>query len=174
MRISAEVAKHLIGSAERWFTVDNPVRSVKLADQTSKERGLSETSEQSVELEPPGGVSLLEGLDEFATEDLTENALGEKETFVSRSYPACVIRRQAAGGYHTVNMGMMLELLIPGVQDTEKANLCAEMLGVGRNFDQCVGAAAEQQTINDFFVLQGQRRQLVGQRKHDMSVGGGE
>jgi len=48
---------------------------------------------------------------------------------------------------------MMLELLIPGVENTEKANLSAEIVGVCGNFDECGGTAAEQQTIDQFFVL---------------------
>jgi hypothetical protein len=57
------------------------------------------------------------------------------------------------------------------VKDAEKADLGAEILGIGGNFDQCVGAAAEQQTVDQFFVLQGQRRQLMGEREDDMSIG---
>jgi len=57
------------------------------------------------------------------------------------------------------------------VQDTEKADLGAEILGVRGNFDQCVGAAAEQQRVDYRFVLQGQRGQLMGQREDDMRIG---
>src|SRR5260370_40264996 len=57
------------------------------------------------------------------------------------------------------------------MKNTEKANLGAEILGVRRNFDQCVSAAAEQQTVDHIFVLQGQRRQLMGEREDDMSIG---
>jgi hypothetical protein len=61
--------------------------------------------------------------------------------------------------------------LIPGVEHAEKADLRAEMFGGGGNFDQCVGAAAEQQTVDHCFVLQGQRSQLMRQREDDMSIG---
>jgi hypothetical protein len=40
-------------------------------------------------------------------------------------------------------MWMMLELLIPGVEDAEEADLGAEMLRVRGNFDEGLGAAAE-------------------------------
>src|ERR1017187_7761490 len=45
------------------------------------------------------------------------------------------------------------------------------MFGVRGNFNQCVSAAAEQQTVDHFFVLQGQRRQLVWEREDDMRIG---
>ena len=67
-------------------------------------------------------------------------------------------------------MRVLLQLLIPGVKDGEESDFGAEMLGVGGDVDQRLGAATEQQPVDHFLVLQGQRRQLVGQRKHDMSV----
>jgi hypothetical protein len=56
------------------------------------------------------------------------------------------------------------------MEDAEEAELGAEALGVRGDIDQGLGAATEQQPVDRFFVLQGQRSQLVGERKHDMSV----
>src|SRR6266850_8517183 len=67
-------------------------------------------------------------------------------------------------------MGMMLEFLVPGMQDTEESDFSAEMLGIPGDLDQGLGAVAEQQTIHHFFVLQGQRRQLVWERENDVGV----
>jgi hypothetical protein len=39
--------------------------------------------------------------------------------------PIGVIRRQTAGGNDAVDVGMMLQLLVPGVQDAEEADLGA-------------------------------------------------
>ncbi len=127
-----------------------------------------------MELELTGCMSLLERSDEFAAENLAENADREKELVVTGAYPVRVIARQAAGGDDAVDVGVVLELLVPSVEDAEEADFGAEMLGVGGNFQQCVGAAAEQQSVDHGFVLQGQRRQLMGQREDDMSIGCGE
>jgi len=70
VRISAEVAKHLLGSAESWFAIDHPLRNKELADKAPKESGLNQTSEHAVELQLSRGVSLLQRGDEFSTEDL--------------------------------------------------------------------------------------------------------
>ena len=48
---------------------------------------------------------------------------------------------------------VMFEFLIPGVEHTEEADLGAEMFGIASDFEECFGTAAEQQTIDDFFVL---------------------
>jgi hypothetical protein len=50
MSVSTEVAKHLFGAAERWFAIDHPARDEELADETAKQSGLGQASEQAVEL----------------------------------------------------------------------------------------------------------------------------
>src|SRR5579863_7488359 len=79
MCVGAEVTKHLFGSSEGWFAVDNPARNVKLADKVPKGLDLSQASEPALEPELSGGVSLPEGFDELAAEDLTENPYREEE-----------------------------------------------------------------------------------------------
>jgi len=41
MGVGSQVAKHLIGSAERRFAIDHPSQREKLTDQTPKQLGLS-------------------------------------------------------------------------------------------------------------------------------------
>jgi len=174
MGVSAEIAKHLIWSSERRLAVDHPSQREKLTDQTPEQPGLSQAAKQAVELELAGRVSLLERFEKLAAENLAENRFGKKEAVISGAHPVCVIARQAAGGHDAVNVGMMLQLLIPGVEDAEEADLGAEMLRVRGNFDQRLGTAAEQQPVDHLFVLQSQGCQLVGERKDDMSVGRSE
>src|SRR5260370_8108911 len=71
-------------------------------------------------------------------------------------------------------MGMMLEFLVPGMQDAEESDLSAEMLGVSGDLEQRLGAEAEQQTIHHFLVLQGQRPQLVWERENHVGVWRGQ
>ena len=165
MGVGAEVTKHLIGSTERRLAVDHPSRRVKLTDQTPEQLGLSQAAKQAVKLELAGSVSLLERFEKLAAEDFAENPFRKKEAIISGAHPMGMIARQAASGDDAVNVGMMLQLLIPGVEDAEEADLGAEVLRVRGNFDQGLGAAAEQQPVDHFFILQGQWRQLVGQRE---------
>jgi hypothetical protein len=81
-----------------------------------------------------------------------------------------VIPREAARSDDAVNVGVMLQLLIPGVQDAEEADLGAEMTGISCDLKQRLRARAKQQAIDQFFVLQGERRQLMGKREDDVSV----
>jgi hypothetical protein len=99
--------------------------------------------------------------DKLAAKDLSEHRDGKKETSV-RWNPTRVIERQSAGGHHTMGMGMMFEFLIPGVEHTEEADLGAEMWGIASDFEEGFGTSLQQQMVQDFLVLQGERRQLMG------------
>jgi len=59
-----------------------------------------------------------------------------------------------------MDMGMKLEFLVPGVKHTEEADLGTKISGVTSHFQQCFSAGTKQQTIDSFFVLQGQQSQL--------------
>ena len=108
MRVGAEVAKHLLGSAESWFAVDHPLQQKELTDEPPKQSGLRQTSEEAMELELSRCMSLLERCDKFPPEELAENPYRQEELIPLGAYPVRVIPRQAAGGNDTVNVGMML------------------------------------------------------------------
>ncbi len=122
-------------------------------------------------LQLSGSVSLLETFDEFAAKDFAEYVFGKEEARISGVHPVRVIVGEAAGGHDAVNMRMVLQLLIPGVEDAEETDLGAEVPGIRGDLDQCLGAGAEEQSVDHFFVLQCQRRQLMGKREDDMRVG---
>ena len=153
MGVSAEIAQHLIGAAERWLAIDHPSRRMKLTDQVPKQFGLSQAAKLAVKLELSGSVSLLERLKKLAAEDFAEDPFWKKEALTSRAHPTGMVARQTAGSCDAVNMGMMLQLLIPRMQNAEEADLGAEMPGVCGNFDESLCAAAKQHSVDHFFVL---------------------
>jgi hypothetical protein len=93
VRIRAEITQHLLGSTERRFAIDHPVWNKELADEAVKESGLNQTLQSTMELELSRCVSLLEGVEEFPTEDLAQNPFREKEAARSGPYPLRVIPR---------------------------------------------------------------------------------
>ncbi len=62
-----------------------------------------------------------------------------------------------------MDMRVKLELLIPGVQHTEEADLRAEMFGIAGNFEKGFCTGAKQKIVEDLLVLQSQWRQLTRQ-----------
>jgi hypothetical protein len=109
--------------------------------------------------------------DKLAAKNLSEHRDGKKEAR-ARWNPKRVIERQSAGGHHTMGMGVMFEFLIPGVKHTEEADLGAEMLRIASDFEEGFGTGLQQQMIQNFLVLQGERRQLMGQGEDNMNVTG--
>ena len=171
MRVSAEVAKHLFGAAERRFAICNPAQAGKLTDETPKESGLRPALEHAVEAQMSGSVCLPESFEELAPEDFAEDIFGQEEARVSGMYPVRVIAGEAASGHDAMNMWMMLQLLIPGMKDAEETDLRSEVRGIRCDFDQSLGAGAQEQAVDHFFVLQCQGGQLMRKREDDMGVG---
>jgi hypothetical protein len=151
--VSAEIAQHLLGSTERRLAVDYPSRGVKLTDQTPKQFGLRQAVKQAVKPELSGSVSLLERFEKLAAEHFAENRFREKEARTARAHPMGMVARQTAGSYDAVNMGMVLQLLIPRMQNAEEADLGAKAPGVCGNFDESLCARAEQQSVDHLLVL---------------------
>src|ERR1035437_4972313 len=102
------------------------------------------------------GVKLAEAHHELAAEDTAEDFDGQKEA-VRCGDPALVVGTESAGRDDAVNMGMVQQLLIPGVQYAEESNLRTQVFGISGDLEQSFGVDAEQQTIDLCLVLQGQR-----------------
>jgi hypothetical protein len=54
--------------------------------------------------------------------------------------PAAVVGRQTAVGNHTMDVGMSVEVLAPGVENGKEADLSAEVFGVSRDPHQVVSS----------------------------------
>jgi hypothetical protein len=97
----------------------------------------------SVELECTGVKGGLESGDKLAAEDTAEHFDG-KEEGAARGDPAGVVRSETAGGNHAVDMGMMLQSLVPGMEHAEEADLRAEVTRIAGDLQQGGSAGAKQ------------------------------
>ncbi len=114
----------------------------------------------SVKSEFPLREGPLEAGHKLASKHAAEDLHRQKEGIAGLN-PARVIGGQTARRNHAVDMGMMLQVLSPGVEHAEEANLSAEVLGIGSDFQQRRGAGMEEQAVEDALVLIGERCQLV-------------
>ena len=71
-------------------------------------------------------------------------------------------------------MRVQLEFLVPGMEDAEEADLGTEMGGIARDLQQGFGAGPEQQTVDEFPVLESQCSQLRRQGEDDVDIGRGQ
>ena len=118
------------------------------------------------------GCSLKE-IEKLAAKDAAEDLDGEEEG-IFRMYPARVAWIETSGGNDAVEMRMQSQVLSPGVQNAEEADLGSEVLGVGRNFEHGLSAGAEEQIVEQSWITLTKRVQLVGQSKDDVEVGHAE
>src|SRR6266446_9521603 len=65
---------------------------------------------------------------------------------------------------------MMEQILSPGVQDGEKADLCPQTFGIGSDGGQGRGRGSEQNAVDEIFVLVSNSRDLFGEREDDMKI----
>src|SRR3984957_20358907 len=118
------------------------------------------------------GYSLQE-IEKLAAEDAAED-LDREEEGIFRMNPARVAWIETARGNDAVEMRMQSQVLSPGVQNAEEADLGSEVLGVGRNFEHGLSAGAGEEIVERAGVVVTERIQLVGQGKDDVEVGHAE
>src|SRR5205814_1888415 len=170
MSVAAQILQHIFGTTKGTFQVHHPVLSVEWPQPGSEDLGLGEKLQVSLEAEPSVLEGLLERVDKLAAKDFPQHLFGEKVIF-PLAKPAGVIRREAAGGRGTMNLRMNFELLAPGMQHTEEADLRPKVSRIASHFEEGFRTDTKQKIVEDFLVLQDQWRQATGQSEHDMGVG---
>ena len=71
-------------------------------------------------------------------------------------------------------MRVQLQLLVPGVQHAEEADIGSEVFRIACDFEECCGTGAEQKVVDNPLVLQCQWSQFVRQGEDDMHIGRGQ
>jgi len=112
--VAAEILEHILGAPEGRLGVDYPVFAKQWSQPGGEEFGLREPRQIPGKVQLASLKGQLESVDELAAKHLPENGNGEKESRV-RSNPAGVIEREPTGGDDTMDMGMNLEFLVPGM-----------------------------------------------------------
>src|SRR5271165_4639270 len=128
---------------EGRLAVDHPVMPEQLAEPGGKDLGLSELIQIAIEAELSFAAGALQGSHELTAKNPAQYLDGKKER-VAGMDPVGVIQRESTGGDHAMDMGMMLEPLIPGVQHAEETDLGAQMSGIASHFEQSVGAGVKE------------------------------
>src|SRR5690349_24055614 len=94
---AAEILQDVLGPAEGWFGVDDPVFAEERTQPGREELGMGERREFSGQVQLTTFEGRLQAGDELATKHAPQYGDGKKEARV-RSNPAGVIERGSAGG----------------------------------------------------------------------------
>ncbi len=71
-----------------------------------------------------------------------------------------------------MDMRMMLQALVPGMEHAEEADLRAQVPRIACDLQERGGACPEQQAVDHLLVLECKRSQFTRHRKHRMDVAG--
>src|SRR5690606_34012210 len=108
-------------------------------------------------------------LQEQSSEQARENPDREEESGLAGD-PPLAVRGQAAAGDNAMQMRMMVQVLAPGVQHGEEADLGTQMLGICGDGAQGLGGGAEEKTVDERLVLIGNGGDGLRQREDDVKV----
>src|SRR5579864_1653344 len=130
MGVAAEVAQHMLGSAEGRLGMDVPVLFAELRDQLLERRRITEGSGRASQVKQAFAVEVAESVKELLAEDGAQNPNRHEKHRMAGMNPALVIGRQSAAGNDCMDMVMGQQVRSPCVQDGEESDLCTEALGI--------------------------------------------
>src|SRR2546430_16709260 len=81
-----------------------------------------------------------------------------------------LFRSQAAAGNHTVQMGMKVKILTPGMEHCKEADFRAQMLGVAGDGEQGLGSGAEEHVVDGVLVVKGDGGDGLGESEDHVKV----
>src|ERR1039458_5796482 len=148
MGVLAKITKRVLRAAERAFCVNHPVGAEQRAQPRCEGLRILQCGECSMEGDFVLRMQRFEAIHELAPEHCFEY-VDRQEEILLRVDPPRMVRRQSAGRDNTMNMRMMLEFLVPGVEDAEEPDLDAETLRITGDLKQCLGAGARSSPSTD-------------------------
>src|SRR5271157_4484880 len=171
--VGAEIAQHMIRSSEGALGINDPVMAEQYAQPCCEGPRLGHGQEVAVELDHASMEGAAKSGDELTAEHTAEHFDGKKKGAVGGD-PASVVGSEAASGDYAVNMRMMLQSLIPGMEHTEKADLGSKVPGIAGDLQQSFGAGVKQQVVDQSLVLQCERSKFPRECEDDMDIVGGQ
>jgi hypothetical protein len=161
MGVAGQVVENMVGTTEGRLGIDDPVLVAEFPEEVAEGLRQGELLKRSMKLEPVVLEQLTELVTELLAEDLAECLDGQKES-ARRIDPTRTVRSKTASGNDVMDVGMMLEVLSPGMEHAEEPDLRAEVLGITSNFKQRRGTGAEEQVIEQPLVLEDERGDREG------------
>src|SRR5712691_8248084 len=109
-----------------------------------------------MKLEFAVGEGISQQSQKFASKHLAQHLHRQEELGAAR-YPARTVRRDSPSWDHAVDMGMVQQVLTPGVQHSQETDLRPEAPWIGRDLQQGLGNGTKQKPIHQLLVLEHER-----------------
>src|ERR1700719_3996390 len=171
--VAGQVVENMFGTAERRLGIDHPVLLAELPEEVAESARCGKRLERAMELESVLLEQFTKPQPEPAAEAAAECLDGQEEAGRGID-PSGAIESEAARRNDVVDMGMMLEVLSPGMEHAEESDVGSQVPGTPSQFEhrRCTGAV--EQVVEQPLVLQDKTGEFMGQREHDVEVGHGQ
>jgi hypothetical protein len=169
--VAAEVSEDMPRFAFGRLEVDDPLLVPEPPHQAGESEGVFEVAGRAAEpqvAEVVGGANRRE--DQSAEQG--SHPGGWEEVVALWLNPPRAVESEATGRDDTVEVGVVVELSGPGVQDDGGAELRAEH--VGGEGVQCTSGRIEEQVVYGLLIAQGDGSELLWQGEDDMEVADGQ
>ena len=160
MRVAAEIAKDLLGSGHGRLGVDNEILG-RGATQEEASCVLGQAKKTLREM-------VIEGFEELPSKDLRELPHGQEEAWPGGD-PARLVQAQTASGDDAVNVWVIPELLIPGMEHGDEAGSRPQVLSA--HLDHGLTNRSKQERKRSARVAPEERNETVRDGEDLMEIG---
>ena len=149
--ISAEVLKNTFGAIEGRFAIDDPLLVVEVFSEGFEVCGIFEMTETVGKHEIIFFEVIVEKIKELASEQCRHHSYGKKKSSPAW-FPGGAIGGESTACDNTMEMGMIHEVLAPGMENTDHSYRCTEMFRVVCKFCESLGDGTEKKIVHDLAV----------------------
>src|SRR5271167_2911676 len=160
----------MLGSAEGWLGIDNPLLGTKQAQQGVELTWSRQVCCSAEATEFSLLISLLEEGQHLASEETAEYAHRQEETR-SAGDPTGVVEGEPTGGDEAMQVRMVAQVLAPGMEYGEHSDACTEMAWISGDLQQGLGGGAKQQVVEQALIAECKRCQLLRQGEDNVRIG---
>lgn len=168
VRIPAQIIQHLLRSAERRLGIYDPIGSCKRCQIVVESGLIGERFEISEPLQLLLAERVGELLEKQTAEQAGKHTHRQKEAGAA-GFPLQVGTDTAAGD-DEVDMGVMQQVLSPGMEDAEEADFGPQEFRIACDRQQSLGSRLEENAVNHALVVKGDAGDLFRHGKDDMKI----
>jgi hypothetical protein len=152
MSVATEATEDLCWSSECRLGVNHPLLSEESAEVRREGFRILKVRRGSTERELMASISSSKSIHKLSSKDTTEYSDGKKEV-ISGMNPMLMVRGEASCRHQAVSMRMQSQVLSPGMQNGEEADLCSKVFRIGSYFEHGLRHRAKQQVIEQLGVV---------------------
>jgi hypothetical protein len=167
--ISAQIIKNVLGPFKGLLAVDDPVLLIQVGDQGIEGPRRRKLAYGAGVDKFVLGTELFQIRDKLPPKKLRHDLDVDEEVLLAR-LPFPSITGKSSAGNDNVKMGVVHQVLAPGVQDADKPDYCSKAFRIRSKFRQGFRNGFEQQSVEDFLIPEDKGIENVGNSEDDVEV----